>query len=99
MTGSATVRMWLGRAFQVAGPACENATSSAAVVESSPLSGIPAIPIPAKTSTPILQSHREKPVLSLWFYRDTHEEWRAGINNSAKWALSYTHPYDDLGYL
>ena len=27
MTGSATVRMWSGRAFQVAGPACENARS------------------------------------------------------------------------
>jgi len=27
LTGSATVRMWSGRAFQVAGPACENAHS------------------------------------------------------------------------
>jgi len=27
LTGSATVRMWSGRAFQVAGPACENARS------------------------------------------------------------------------
>ena len=27
MRGSATVRMWSGRGFQVAGPACENARS------------------------------------------------------------------------
>ena len=27
LTGSATVRMWSGRSFQVAGPACENARS------------------------------------------------------------------------
>ena len=40
LTGSATVCMWSGRAFQVAGPTCETParrTSCAAMVQSSPL--------------------------------------------------------------